>query len=345
MNTDKVQLTFFLILFGAIGILAFFVFLPFMAVLVTAIIFAVVMEPLYNKVLTKVRDHKSIAAGIVVGVISIVGIGFLSIVLTNVFGESKDLYSRITTGQGDYLTVITHAIETPIQKIIPNFSLDLRLYADGAINFVKTYAGKVVSTTASTIFYLFLGIFAFFFFLRDGKEFREQLVSISPLSDEIDVYILNKMKDAINAVVKGTLFIALLQGLLVGIGLAIFGVPNPTLWGGLAVICAIIPGVGTAIVAVPAIIFLVLQATTSTAIGLAIWQLVLVGLIDNMLAPYLYGKGSNVHHVLILFSVLGGLAFFGPIGFLFGPLVITLLFVLLRVYRVVVLKIEKELND
>ncbi|MEN9647362.1 MAG: hypothetical protein RLY57_166 [Candidatus Parcubacteria bacterium] len=345
MNSDKVQLTFFLILFGAIGILAFFVFLPFMAVLVTAAIFSVVMEPLYNKVLLKVGNHRNVAAGIVVGVISVVGIGFLSLVLTNVFGESKDLYARITTGQGDYLTAITHAIQTPIQKIIPDFSVDLRSYANGAINFVKTYAGTVVSTTASTIFYIFLGIFAFFFFLRDGKEFRAQLVSISPLRDEIDVYIISKMKDAINAVVKGTLFIALLQGCLVGIGLAIFGVPNPTLWGSLAVICAIIPGVGTALVALPAIAFLVIQGSTGAAVGLAIWQLILVGLIDNILAPYLYGKGSNVHHVLILFSVLGGLAFFGPIGFLFGPLVITLLFVLLRVYRVVVLKIEKDLND
>jgi predicted PurR-regulated permease PerM len=345
MNSDKIQLIFFIILFAAIGVLAFFVFLPFMSVIAAAMIFAVVMQPLYNKVLVKIGNHKNIAAGLVVIVISFVLISLLSLIVTNVFSESKDLYSRVTSGEGDYLNTLTMAIEKPINRFLPNYSIDLRGYADGVLDFVKKYAGTVVSTTASSVFYIFLGMIAFFFFLRDGKLFRDQLVSISPLKDEIDTYIIRKMKESINTVVKGTLLIALIQGLLVGIGFVIFGVPNPTLWGSIAVICAIIPGAGTAIIALPAIVFLVLHGTTGAAIGLALWQLMLVGLIDNLLAPYLYGRGSNVHHVLILFSVLGGLAFFGPIGFLFGPLVITLLFVLLQVYRIVVLQVDSDLTD
>jgi predicted PurR-regulated permease PerM len=344
MNTDRIQLIFFLIIFVAIGILAFFVYLPFMSVLVTAIIFAVVLQPFYNQILNKLKNQ-SISAALVVVIVAAIIFGLLSLIFTNIVTESKGLYDRATTGKQDYITVIADAIEAPIQAFLPDFTIELKDYADNALNFVRTYAATVLSTTAHTLFYVFLGMVALFFFLRDGKQFRDHLITVSPLTDEIDAYIMRKMKDAINAVVKGTLFIALIQGALVGIGLAIFGVPNPTLWGSLAVICAIIPGVGTAIIGIPAVMYLVLQGSSGPAIGLAIWLLFLVGMIDNFLAPCLYGKGTNIHPILILFSVLGGLAFFGPIGFLFGPLVITLLFVLLHVYRVIVLQADKGVLD
>jgi predicted PurR-regulated permease PerM len=113
----------------------------------------------------------------------------------------------------------------------------------------------------------------------------------------------------------------------------IFDIPAPAVWGAVAAIAAFIPGIGTSLVIVPGIIYLLLTGNTAYAIGLAIWGAVAVGLIDNVLGPHLVNKGVHIHPFLILVSVLGGLSTFGPIGFILGPLVLALLFALLEVYR------------
>ncbi len=118
-----------------------------------------------------------------------------------------------------------------------------------------------------------------------------------------------------------------------GIGLWIFGVPNPVLWGVLAGIASVIPSIGTAIVAVPAVLFLLATSTTGAAIGLAAWSVVLVGTIDNLLNPIVLGKRVSLPPLIVLFSVLGGIALFGAAGIIIGPLSTSLLYTLLLIYR------------
>ena len=145
---------------------------------------------------------------------------------------------------------------------------------------------------------------------------------------------------AINSIIRGTLIIAVIQGVMTGIGFAIFGVPSPTLWGSIAAIGALVPGVGTAIVFTPAILFLFFAGNTVPAIGLLVWGIVAVGLIDNFLGPVLVGRGIRIHPLFILFAVIGGIGFFGPMGFLLGPLVVSLLYGLFEIYRLFM--IEKK---
>ena len=128
---------------------------------------------------------------------------------------------------------------------------------------------------------------------------------------------------------------ALIQGILTAVGFALFGVPNPTLWGSVAAIAALVPSVGTALVLFPAILFLYWSGAALSALGLLLWGATAVGLIDNFLGPKLAGRGMRLHPFLILLSILGGIALFGPIGFLLGPLVLSMLFVLLEIYSVI----------
>ena len=156
---------------------------------------------------------------------------------------------------------------------------------------------------------------------------------ISPLADKDDEKIIRRLSLAVNGVIKGSLFIALVQGTMMGIGLWIFGIPNPALWGVVAAMCAMIPSIGTALVSVPAIIYLFYTGNTVPAIGLLVWATVAVGLIDNFLSPYIVGSKINIPPLFILFSVLGGIAFLGPVGILIGPLSISLLYTLISIYR------------
>lgn len=340
-NTQRLQLAFFIIFFIVIAVLTSLVFLPFFNVLAVSAILAVVMQPFYRKVLTVFRKE-ALSAGIVVLIVVGIILSVLAFVGSNIFEESRDLYFKLSMGDSHYIDSVVDAIENPIRQFFPQVAFDVKSYIDDIVGTIGAYAGKVLTATAVSIFNIVLGIVAFFYLLKDGAQFKKQLIMLSPLKDEFDQHIFQKLEMSVNAVVKGTLFIAMIQGFLVGLGMFIFGVPNATLWGSVAVIGAVVPGLGTGVVIIPAVIYLLIVGSSLKAFLLALWGILMVGFIDNLLAPFLYGKGTNIHPLIILFSVLGGISFFGPIGFLFGPLVVSLLYVLLRVYRIIVLRTESE---
>ena len=159
------------------------------------------------------------------------------------------------------------------------------------------------------------------------------MLKLSPLSSEADEKIMAKLTQTINGVVKGYLLIAFIQGTLMGIGLAIFHIPNPAIWAVVAGIASIIPPLGTAVVSVPAILFLFLTGNVGMAIGLLVWAVFVVGAGDNLLNPYIVGHKINIPPFLILFSVLGGIALLGPVGILIGPLTVALLYTLTDIYQ------------
>ena len=105
------------------------------------------------------------------------------------------------------------------------------------------------------------------------------------------------------------------------------------------------PGVGTTIVTVPAIVYLFVTGDMINAIGLTIWSTLIVGLVDNLIGPYLISRGNNMHPFIILISVLGGIALFGPIGFVIGPVVVTLFLVLLEIYNQYIVKEGRVSED
>lgn len=196
--------------------------------------------------------------------------------------------------------------------------------------------GPVFSSAFSAVVTILLSVLVMYYSFKDGGVLRQKIIELSPLVNKYDRDIFSRLQMAVNSVIRGSLLIALLQGISTGIGFAIFGVPNPALWGGIAAVAALIPNLGTAIVSVPAILFLFATGQVGAAIGLAIWALVAVGLIDNLLGPKFIQQGLHIHPLLILLAVLGGLTLFGPIGFLLGPLVMALLFALLDVYQVLI---------
>ena len=114
--------------------------------------------------------------------------------------------------------------------------------------------------------------------------------------------------------------------------------PNAILWGSISAIASLVPGLGTAIVFIPAVAYMFILGNTAFAIGLIVWGVVVVGLVDNFLTPYLYSREIEVHPLITLFAVLGGLIVFGPIGFIFGPLVVALFFSLIEIYQGIISK-------
>jgi predicted PurR-regulated permease PerM len=249
-----------------------------------------------------------------------------------VFDQSQNVYHVVVRGGG--AKPFLEGIEKAVNGILPHvFTFDINAKLAQFVSYVSDNITKIFTSTVSAFYSFLLMLFIIFHFLKDGEAWRKGLIVFSPLPDEEDEKIIGRLSLAINAVMKGYLLVALVQGILMGFGLWIFHVPNPALWGVVAAVASLIPTIGTALVSVPAIIFLGSTGHTALALGLLAWAVVVVGMIDNVLSPYVVGKKINTPSLFILFSVLGGISVLGPAGILVGPLAVSLLFTLISIYR------------
>ncbi|MCU0660598.1 MAG: AI-2E family transporter [Candidatus Pacebacteria bacterium] len=312
--------------------IAFFIFRPLFVPLFLAGIIAVVSQPLYRWYVRQIRSATVSSLVTVLSVAVIIGIP-LAFIATELFKESKVLFALLSNSAPEtYINQIETAL-APFAKEFPDITARADEYIRTVAVFVSNHLGTIFANTAQLFFQIFIILIALFYFLRDGGMFKRLIVSLSPLPDDKDRTIYEHMKSAIRGVVVGSLMIAIIQGTLVGIGFWIFGIANPVLWGSIAVLAALIPTVGTALVLAPAIVFLFLSGQLGGAVGLLVWGVLMVGLIDNLFAPTLIGKKTHMHPFFVFLGVIGGLSFFGPIGFFAGPLTISLLFAFLEIYR------------
>lgn len=331
MQPKIIEKYFFFGLLFATFVFTFFIFRPFWIVLVLGVCFSIILYPVYSWLNKRhfpnwLASLLTVFFFIIVLCIPLFSIGII------VFNQSQSLYhSFISSGN---VTPFISSIGNKINQILPaGVSFDINEKISSLISFIVNNMTDIFSTTLSALLSFILLLLSIFYFLKDGKDWEGTILRLSPLSDNNDEKIINKLSQTINSVMKGTIFISLIQGILMAIGLGIFGVPHAAIWGVAAAVASLIPSIGTALVSVPAMIFLFLTGHVVGAIGLLIWSLILVGTIDNFLTPYVIGNKINIPPFLILFSVLGGISLLGPIGVLIGPLTISLLYTLTEIYK------------
>lgn len=338
MEKPRLQMPFFFGLLLGVGALTIFIFLPYLLTLSIAATIAVLLQPIYRKLSSLLRGMNGLAAMLTIIALLLLVFVPLTFIGVQVVQQATALYAHVTEGSGDLPRQFMDFIEGTLRGLLPGVDISLNRYAGQALNWIAGSVGPLFAGTIHTILHLFLGLIALYYMLKDGGRFIRAVISLSPLADHHDQVIVQRLEIAINSIVRGSLLVALIQGISSGIGLQIFGVPSAALWGSMAALGALIPGVGTATVLAPAILYLFFSGHTIASLGLLIWSVVAVGLVDNFLGPILVGRGIRVHPVFILFSVIGGINFFGPLGFIVGPLVLSLLFALLDIYKHLQLK-------
>lgn len=335
MTYNKQGLYFMFSCLVAAIILVYFIIQPFLSALILAAVFAFLFQPFYRRFLTWFRQRPSLAAlatTIITIIIIILPIGLLG---SQILKESTQLYSTLASdGNDGFVTLIESGLDR-VKSFFPvqaHFEIDLSQYLKDGLNKVVQNLGSIFSGLAVMVLNLFVFLMAFYFLLKDGGKLKDYFIDLSPLEDMDDNVIVSRLKLSVSATVKGSLAIGLIQGIIAGIGFIIFGVPNAVLWGSVAAISALIPSIGTAIVMIPAVLFLFFTGNTFGAAGLLIWGFLAVGLIDNILGPKLVSRGMQLHPLVVFLSVLGGLAFFGPLGFLLGPLAMSICLALIEIY-------------
>jgi len=341
MDAKVVRPYFLIALIAASAVLAFFIFRPFLTALALAAIFAMTLQPLYQAVLRRMSNSPGLAAfaTMLVAVVCIlVPLLFISM---QIAGDAQNLYSSLSDGSGKvYLDTVFKSVNDTLTRAVPSLALSgtelstsVDQYVKDMLSWLIQNLGGAFGGVANFLLDCMVFLIALYYLLRDGAKFKQAVIELSPLADTEDKIIFTRLELAVHSVIRGSLTIALIQGILTSIGFTIFGIPNSILWGVVAAFSALIPGIGTSLVLIPGVAYLFIIGATVPATGLLIWSLVAVGLIDNFLGPKLVGRGMQLHPLIVLLAVFGGLVFFGPAGIFLGPLSASLLFALLSIHQ------------
>jgi predicted PurR-regulated permease PerM len=339
MNLKSTQSYFLLVLIAAAGLLAYFIFSPFIISLALAAVFSVVVRPLYRFLCKYVR-WQGLAAGLAIFLCVVVVLMPLALLSTVIAREAQQLYTSISDGSGQtYAYQVVSGVQSRLHEMVPSIPYsnsdvpaEVDLYVKTALAWLAQHMSVVFSSVAQLAFSLFILLISLYYFLKDGATIKRILYGVSPLDIADNEAILTRLELGVNSVIKGSLSVAVIQGFLTGVGFTLFGVPNSILWGVVAMMTALVPGIGTSLVVVPGIIFLFASGSTLYGFGLLLWWVAWVGLIDNFLGPRLVSRGIQLHPLVVLLSVFGGIGFFGPAGIFLGPLSVSLLFGLIAIY-------------
>ncbi len=330
MTSEKYFLFILLLLTIVLTVLIFF---PFLSVLILTVAFSVALNPVYLWIKRRITRNVSWIASILTILIFLICLCTpLFFVGKTVFYQAQDIYMNIATSENTGTWI--DGINDKINNYLPGgFDFSLQDKIAELFSTLTSSLGTLFSTTLNSVLMFTLMIFALFYLFKDGKKWEKDFMKMLPLSDKNSSQIISDLKASINRIFKGSFIIALAQGFLAWVGFTVFGVPHAIIWAIVASIASFIPTIGTSVVSVPAMAYLFFSGMQLQALGLLLWSILLISTIDNILNPYIISKNTEIPSIFMLFSILGGVALFGAIGIIVGPLVLSLLYSLVSIYK------------
>jgi predicted PurR-regulated permease PerM len=306
---------------------------PFISVLAWALTLAVLFYPFQHWLETKFK-YSSLAAFVsvlLIGLIVVVPAMFVGQqLLEQAFNGTQIIEQQVNSGDW------RRALEAQPQLAMIADKIEHYVDVPGTIKTLTAWlgeaAGAIVKGSVFQLLKLCLVFYVLFFFLRDRHLALKSVISLSPLTQAQMGSLFKRVDDTIHAIVYGTFAVAAVQGFLGGLMFWWLGLSAPLLWGLMMGLLAIVPMLGAFVVWAPAALFLGLQGSWGSALILALWGMLVVGTVDNLLRPILVGNRLKLHTVLVFISVVGGLLLFGPAGVILGPVVLTITIALLEIW-------------
>ena len=327
------QITLFLLTLGVL-VLCALLLQPFFSAIVGAIVIAVITRYPYDWLASKIKSP-SLCASVAV-VLLVLAVIVPMFFLAQELGQQAlaTINSFRNGGHQDKIAGFI-ANRPELAANIQSFtsSIDVNNAARSAAGYIGGNLAGFLSNSVRVITQLVVMLFLLFFLFRDRALAIAALRSILPLRDNESTELLTRIGDTILATALGRLTIAAVQGILAGLAFWVLGVPGIILWAFTLTACAMIPAFGSFLVWGPVALYLGLTGHWGKAALLAIWGAVIVSTIDNILYPVLVGSRLRAHTTTILLSILGGIALFGPIGIVLGPVLFTTAETLLDIWR------------
>lgn len=319
-------------LLALVVLLLFFTFLlvrPYLGAVVLALLLGFLLQRPYRALLRRVR-FPSLAAGLILLVVFAALVGPIAFIVRSLADEAGMVVALLQDPAG---------MEAAAARALAQFGVDeervTSLIQDAGQAAAGGLQGALLPTLSKAAHFLgSLLVFSIllFFVLRDGERAIEVLGPLTPLRPAARERLLGLVADRTRAIALGTFLVSIIQGVASGLGWWFFGFPAPVFWGFVMTIIAVLPLGAPFLVMVPAGILALLQGNLFAGIGILVYAAVIVGLIDDLLRPYVVGRRSGVHPAVILVGTLGGITVFGVSGFLLGPLVVSMLEPVLQVW-------------
>lgn len=339
-RTRRLQRGSLLVLALGTTVLFVWVIWDFLLALLLAAILTGMFHPIYRRMARRLGYRRSLAAALTVGgvllgviiplVIFLVMIAEQVVQLSQIarpwvennawrFTQIDPLFDRLPQ---------LKALQPYREQIMPRLAELASEVGRLSVGFVTAAATQ----TATALLMLFVVLYAMFFFLKDGKGALDKMLYYLPLPAQDETRMIERFMSVARATIKGTIIIGALQGALGGVAFAVVGIQGAAVWGTVMAILSAIPGLGHALVWIPATIYLAAVGQWGACIGLLVWCAGVVGSVDNFLRPWLVGKDTQLPDIVVLVSTLGGLVLFGPLGFIVGPIVAALFVTVWELY-------------
>lgn len=321
----------FLILF-LVGLFLYVIWGFIIPIFLAATIVFLMYKP-YQKVLYHIKNRAVSAIFIMIIVFTCILIP-LSFLTFSLLGQVDSL---ISTGNDLTKNINLEDCSFSFCRIIEDNLIFFDMSFDSFLSRISHYLtisfSSIFSSVSRFMINFFVFILAFYFLLVDGEKFLLYIRKIIPMKEEYKIALFHKFKDVSKSVFTDSIFVAILQGSLVGLGLYFCGFSNTLFWSVVASFFSLIPFLGTTIIWIPAVIYLFLTGKVLTAILLSIYCIIIVGLSDNVLRAVLLNHKTKIHPFIVLISILGGLQVFGFFGIFFGPIIASLLITVLQLYK------------
>lgn len=325
-----------------IGITLLFLALlkPFLQAIFVAALFAALFSPLYRRILSLIGERTGLASALTLLTIILFVMVPLSLLLATVTSQALDIADTAVPWVRQQLG--TPGLITESLKALP-FYESIEPYREQALSRLGDLAGvvsgwavdalqSVTFGTFNALLSVMIVLYTLFFFLIDGDRLLYYMLYYLPLNDEDETKLLQRFTSVTRATLKGTAVIGFLQGALAGFALYLAGIPSALFWAVAMMVLSVVPGVGTALIWIPAVIYLLIGGQVIAAVAVSVFCVLVVGTVDNLLRPKLVGNDTQLHELLIFFSTLGGLIMFGFMGFVIGPIIAALFVTLWELY-------------
>lgn len=342
MDRNFVGKTVLLVVVFFISVLFFSMIRTFLMAIFLAGLFSALAHPLYLRFERRLRGRRSLASLatllLIVCFVVLPLLGLMGIVTAQALrvGNSVKPWVQQQIAHPDAFFATLKSLPY-FDQIAPYRDMALQKAGEmvgGVSGFLINSLSSATVGTVNFIFTTMVMLYAMYFFLMDGEKLIQKILYYLPLEDNDERRMLERFTSVARATLKGTAVIGILQGGVAGVAFAVVGIPSAVFWGVIMAVLSIIPGIGTALVWLPAAILLGAAGHVAGAVGLAVFCAVVVGGLDNLLRPILVGKDTQMHELLIFFGTMGGILMFGMIGFVIGPIIAALFVTVWDIYGV-----------
>jgi predicted PurR-regulated permease PerM len=318
---------------------------PFAKAFFLAAVLAAAFYGLHKRLTRRLRGRQNISAGLLCT-------GIILALLLPLGGLTAFIVTEVTEGvqfvretiQREGVTGLVGRLPGPVKdaanSVMQRLPMEQQNLDQTIQEQVSTQGGTAakavtgaVAATGSIVLQTIMMLIALFFFFTDGARLVGWIESVSPLRRGQTREIMREFRSVSGAVLLSSVATAGVQAVAALVGFLIARVPAPLFFAGVAFFLALIPAVGAAIVVLAAAALMFFSGHPWAALFLAIWGTVVVGLVDNVVKPLLAKRGMHQHGAIVFFALLGGLAAFGTVGLLLGPLIVAFFLTLVRIWE------------